>query len=580
MQTNKTKLKLNPQVLLRRPERFLQDLQDFLQRIPARLRNDSETKDDSATKTGWFWNQNRWFCNQEWFWNQKKGFWNQGWFRNQGHLETKMAWFSNEAVCISFFFEASSWLCHLDTCLTLLSHPTPPPPHPETMPCWVWLQVCQRKERSCQDVIIPPHPAPPPRIWDDAMLSVAASVSGRNAAARTSLSHPTTPHPPASGDDAMLSVAASVSKEGTQLPGRYYPTPPHPTPLHLETMPCWVWLQVCQRKERSCQDVIIPPHPTVSGESHPTPPHPPASGDDAMLSVAASVSKEGTQLPGRYYPTPPHRIWRWCHVECGRKCVKGRNAAARTLFHPTPPHPPASGDDAMLTVAASVTRMLVSESRGWWLRNRLFLVAKSLCFGCGIAFFWLRNRLFCGCGIVSFWLRKRLFLVAEACLILVAESPKFGCGSVEIWFRNRNLFFLQGLQQRVCALEPCSPRNSEILELWNHGNLQPWFEPCNPATLESCSSGALEHPGTFDSLQIWNLHWEPSSFTRNFEFFGPWNLGIRKFWVLEVWGLGSWNCWAPNLASCNPSHLETESREKLWTLHRAKLESYCSRCVL
>ena len=34
---------------------------------------------------------------------------------------------------------------------------------------------------------------------------------------------------------------------------------------------------------------MIPPHPT--------PPHPPASGDDAMLSVAPSVSKEGTQLP-------------------------------------------------------------------------------------------------------------------------------------------------------------------------------------------------------------------------------------------------------------------------------------------
>ena len=221
-----------------------------------------------------------------------------------------MAWFSNEAVCISyFFFEASSWLCHLDTCLTLLSYPTPP--------------------------------------------------------------HPTT-----SGDDAMLSVAASVSKEGTQLPGRYYPTPPHPTAS--ETMPCWVWPQVCQRKERSCQDVIIPPHPTPPPPhpetmpcwvwlqvcqrgrnaaartllSHPTPPHPPASGDDAMLSVAASVSKEGTQLPGRYYPTPPHPtvsgeshptpppcIWRRCHVECGCKCVKGRNAAARTLLsHPTPPY--------------------------------------------------------------------------------------------------------------------------------------------------------------------------------------------------------------------------------------------------
>ena len=39
-----------------------------------------------------------------------------------------------------------------------------------------------------------------------------------------------------------------------------------------------------------------------------------------MLSVAASVSKEGTQLPGRYYPTPPPRIWRRCYVDCGRKC--------------------------------------------------------------------------------------------------------------------------------------------------------------------------------------------------------------------------------------------------------------------
>ena len=36
----------------------------------------------------------------------------------------------------------------------------------------------------------------------------------------------------------------------------------------------------------------------------------------------------------------PPRIWRRCHVECGRKCVRGRNAAARTLLsHPTPPHP-------------------------------------------------------------------------------------------------------------------------------------------------------------------------------------------------------------------------------------------------
>ena len=262
-------------------------------------------------------------------------------------------------------------------------------------------------------------------------------VRGRNAAARTLLSHPTPAHPtppPASGDDAMLSVAASVSEEGKQLPGRDYPTPPHPTPPHLETMPCWVWPQVCQRKERSCQDVIIPPHPTPPHlETMPCwvwpqvcqrkerscqdviIPHPTASGDDSMLSVATSVSEEGTQLPGRYYPTPPHP-------------------------------PPASGDDAMLTVAAIVTRMLVSESCGWWLVNGLFLVAKSSCFGCGIAFFrlrnrlfWLRNRLFLVAESVLFWLRKRLFLVAEACLILVAESSKFGCGSVEIWFRNRTL---------------------------------------------------------------------------------------------------------------------------------------------
>ena len=132
-----------------------------------------------------------------------------------------------------------------------------------------------------------------PRIWRRCHVECGRKcVRGRNAAARTLLSHPTPPHPPASGDDAMLSVAASVSEEGTQLPGRYYPTPPHP----------------------------------------------PASGDDAMLSVAASVPEEGTQLPGRYYPTPPHRIWGRCHVESGHKCVRGRNAAARTLLsHPTPP---------------------------------------------------------------------------------------------------------------------------------------------------------------------------------------------------------------------------------------------------
>ena len=165
--------------------------------------------------------------------------------------------------------------------------------HLETMP---WPQVCQRKERSCQDVIIPPHPSPPhptPRIWRRCHVECGCASVSEEGKQLPGRDYPTPPHPPASGDDAMLSVAASVSEEGTQLPGRYYPTPPHP----------------------------------------------PASGDDAMLSVAASVSEEGTQLPGRYYPTP-HRIWGRFHVECGHKCVRGRNAAARTLLsHPTPPTP-------------------------------------------------------------------------------------------------------------------------------------------------------------------------------------------------------------------------------------------------
>ena len=130
-------------------------------------------------------------------------------------------------------------------------------------------------------------------------------------------------------------------------------------------------------------------------------------------------------------------IWKRCH---GRKCVRGRNAAARTLLshppHPTPP-PSESGDDATLTVAAIVTRMLVSESCGWWLGNGLFWVANSSCFGCGIAFSWLRNRLFLvaesvifGCGIGS-------FLVAEAPFFGCGSVSDFGCGIVEIWLRKR-----------------------------------------------------------------------------------------------------------------------------------------------
>ena len=83
----------------------------------------------------------------------------------------------------------------------------------------------------------------------------------------------------------------------------------------------------------------------------------------------------------------------------------------------------------MLTVAAIVTRMLVSESCGWWLGNGLFLVAKSSCFGCGIAFFWLRNRLF----LVA----ESVFLVAEAPFLGCGSVSDFGCGIAEIWLRKR-----------------------------------------------------------------------------------------------------------------------------------------------
>ena len=78
-----------------------------------------------------------------------------------------MAWFSNEAVCMSFFFEASSWLCHLDTCLTWLIRSEIFERLAKRSPSGddAMLSVAARKERSCQDVIIPPHPTPPPRIW-------------------------------------------------------------------------------------------------------------------------------------------------------------------------------------------------------------------------------------------------------------------------------------------------------------------------------------------------------------------------------------------------------------------------------
>ena len=111
-----------------------------------------------------------------------------------------------------------------------------------------------------------------------------------------------------------------------------------------------------------------------------------------MLSVGAGVPKKGAQLQERYcppHPAPPHPVWRRCHAEC-------------------------SSTD----LGCRVMRILVAESRGVWLRNRLFLVAES-------SFFWLQNR---------------LFLVAESYLILVAESPKFGCGIAEICLQNRTLF--------------------------------------------------------------------------------------------------------------------------------------------
>ena len=84
-----------------------------------------------------------------------------------------------------------------------------------------------------------------------------------------------------------------------------------------------------------------------------------SSGNDAMLSVTARMSRRARSCKHVFvppHPTPPHltpppRIWRRCHVECGRKCVKGRNAPPGRYC----PTPPASGDDAMLSVAARMS---------------------------------------------------------------------------------------------------------------------------------------------------------------------------------------------------------------------------------
>ena len=284
------------------------------------------------------------------------------------------------------------------SCQDVIIPPHPTPPNLETMPCWVWLQVCQRKERNCQDVIIPPHPTPPPRIWRRCHVECGHKcVRGRNAAARTLLSHPTAPHPPHPTPPHLETMPCWVWPQVCQRKERSCQDviiPPHPTPPHLETMPCWVWLQVWQRKERTSQDVIIPPHPT-------------ASGDDAMLSVATSVSKEGTQLPGRYYPTPPHPTpphletmpcWVWPQV-----CQRKERSCQDVII---PPHPTPHLETMLCWLWPQLWRgcwFLSRADGGWgmaffWLWNPLVLVAESPFFGCGIAFFWLRNRLF--------WLRN------------------------------------------------------------------------------------------------------------------------------------------------------------------------------
>ena len=356
-----------------------------------RLRNDSETKDDSATKTGWFWNQNRWFWNQGWFWNQNRWFWNQGWFRNQGPLETK-----NGTAQQSFSLGASSWLCHLETCMpdlaNLLKH-------------YAW------------------HKGPASE--DDVMLSVAASGSKEGTQLQGRYC-PTPPHPTASEDDAMLSVTARMSRRERSC--KDVIVPPHPTPPHLKTMPCWAWPQVCQRKERSCKDVIVPPHPT--------PPHPTASEDDAMLSVTARMLRRERSCT--------HCIWRRCHVECGtwRRC----HAECRST-----------------DLGCKVTRILVSESRGFWfpnradfgcgivcfwLRNRLVLVAESSFFGCGIFYFLVAEAPFFSCGIVEIWLRNRRNLVAEA--------SKFGCGIGLYSHISLDLQGQIGATRNMCNVAPCN----------------------------------------------------------------------------------------------------------------------------
>ena len=139
---------------------------------------------------------------------------------------------------------------------------------------------------------------------------------------------------------------------------------------------------------------------------------PPPSGDDAMLSVAARVPKEGTQLQEPYctpHPTPPLRIWRRCHAEC-------------------------SSTD----LGCRVMRILVAESRGVWLRNRLFLVAESSFFGCGIVFFLVAESSFFGCGIVSDFGCNRRNMVAESDFIPSGGIKRLKHGTYPAAFHRAN----------------------------------------------------------------------------------------------------------------------------------------------
>ena len=176
---------------------------------------------------------------------------------------------------------------------------------------------------------------------------------------------------------------------------------------HLETMPCWVWQHVCGGGNAAASTFLSHPHPT--------PPHPtsPRIWRRCHVECGRKCVKGRNAPPGRYCPP---RIWRRCHVECGRKCVKGRNAAARTLFsHPTPPNPtPPRLERMPCWLWLQVWRGFwflnrVDGGRGivfFWLRNRVFWFRNRL--------FWLRNRLFLVAESSFFWLRKRLFLVSEA----------------------------------------------------------------------------------------------------------------------------------------------------------------------